>query len=319
MSWTSIFPFLSDDLIEEYSTEVSPEELAQLESWFAVSSVHNRQKAKANIVSVSLFWKHVSAADPELPVPNRHRLLRASRLGLVRRFAPFETYVEPLLIHGSSLTKSHPDVCFRVYLANDLFFLLDDLVQAGYEVHLMETSSIRYCPGGFWRFLPLAERQKKVTVMDSDRISRAPEEIARTRAMDESGLGLWRVPGYYNSDAKSHVRYRPILGGHFGAKGGQPIVEWLFAFIWHCRRGSMPLVVDLPGCGAKPLVTNFWPSYGVDEWWLLAIYPRLARRGVLTFVPTDSRSLLLPLDIEFTTWINSRSEMVYFKAGGGCC
>ena len=43
-----------------------------------------------------------------------------------------------------------------------------------------------------------------------------------------------------------------------------------------------------------------------------------ARKGVLSFVPCNARSQLLPLDIEYVTWANPRSEVVYFSAGG-CC
>ena len=34
--------------------------------------------------------------------------------------------------------------------------------------------------------------------------------------------------------------------------------------------------------------------------------------GTLTFIPSDSRSLLLPIDIEYAMWANPQSEAVYF-------
>lgn len=319
MSWTDSFPCLTDDLIAEYEENVTPDELAEFEEWFGVSEVLNRQSQRKHVVSITLFWKHVNGDHPDMATPDRRRMMHARRLGLVKRFDPYETYVEPLLTFGKELTDTHPDVCFRVYLANDLAFLSEDLTEAGYEVRLMIGSSIRYCPGGFWRFLALGKAGKLVTVIDSDRIRFAAGEIARTRAMAESGLGLWRVPGYYNAEIRATVRYRPLLGGHFGAKSGLPVRKWIESFIWHTRRGSMPNTAEIPGCGTKPIHATVWPSYGFDEWWQLAVYPRLARRGVLTFVPTDARSLILPLDIEFATWVHPRSEVVYFHAGGGCC
>lgn len=45
---------------------------------------------------------------------------------------------------------------------------------------------------------------------------------------------------------------------------------------------------------------------------LAGLYPRMAPRGTLTFVPSDAQSTLLPLDIEYVTWANRRSELVYF-------
>lgn len=319
MSWTEAFPFLTDDLISEYEEQATETEKAEFEEWFGVRKIVNRQPSKKHVVSITLFWKHVNADHPELSLPSRHRLLHARRLGLIKRFDAYETYVEPLLLHGPCLTRDYPEVCFRIYLASDLEFLVPDLVAAGYEVCLMKSSSVRYCPGGFWRFLALGDRGKLVTVMDSDRIRHAPEEMARTRAMQASGLSVWRVPGYYNSEVKGTVRYRPMLGGHFGARSGMPVRKWIEAFIWHTLRGSMPNMAEIPGCGPTPIHCTTWPSYGFDEWWQLAIYPRLVPRGVLTFIPTDARSQLMPLDIEFTTWGHPRSEVVYFRAGGGCC
>ncbi|MBK1834842.1 hypothetical protein [Roseibacillus ishigakijimensis] len=319
MSWTQIFPYLTDDQLEEYEQEVTTGERAEFEEMLGVSKVYNRQRGRRHIVTMTLFWKNVNADQPDLVTPTWQRLTQARRWGLVRRFDPYESYVEPLLLHGPALTRKHPEVCFRVYLAADLDFLIAPLTEAGFEVQHMKSSSQRYCPGGFWRFLALAERGKLITVMDTDRIRFAEEELARTHAMHESELSLWRVPGYYNAPIRENVAYRPLLGGHMGARGGVAIRQWMEAFIWHNRRGTMPKLVELPGCRPVPVKANQWPNYGFDEWWQLAIYPRLAARGVLTFVPTDARSQILPLDIEFTTWINSKSEMVYFQAGGACC
>jgi hypothetical protein len=64
-----------------------------------------------------------------------------------------------------------------------------------------------------------------------------------------------------------------------------------------------------------------WPDYGFDEWFLqVALYPRAAFEGLLTFVPASAKSQLLPLDIEYTMWANPASEIQYFGwADGGCC
>lgn len=177
----------------------------------------------------------------------------------------------------------------------------------------MKSPSLRYCPGGFWRFLALEEPGALVTVIDADRIARVSNEIYRTRAMADLGLGLWRVPGYYNADLSSHVRYRPILGGHFGARGGLPVRELIEAFVWHSARGTLRKTANIPGVGERPIQFADWPGYGFDEWFLLAaLYPRLAAEGVLTFIPADARSLLLPADLEYATWANPRSDSVYF-------
>ncbi|WP_367873809.1 hypothetical protein [Luteolibacter sp. Populi] len=148
-----------------------------------------------------MFWKHVNGEDAELPQPTRESLVDARRMGLVRRFAPWDSYVAPLHEHTPGAIAKHPGVIFRIYLASDLDFLIDELVELGWEVHVMKSPSIRYCPGGFWRFLAL-EDDVLVTVIDTDRMDEVSHEIARTEEMHRAGLGLWRVPGYYNADFK---------------------------------------------------------------------------------------------------------------------
>ena len=251
MSWTDIFPVLSQEMVEEYRAGVTVEERAQYEEWLGVERVlpavrgdgsvagsnvagsnvagsegalgKRRHGGTRHIVSATLFWKHVMGVDPELPVPTRERVVMAKRLGLVKRFSPWESYIEPLVRYSPQAMARHPEVTFRLYLARDLDFLIPDLTALGWEVHLMKSASLRYCPGGFWRFLALEDRRANVTVIDTDRMNEVDGEIARTQMMEQMGLGLWRVPGYYgvdNDQAMDRVRYRPLLGGHFGGRGG---------------------------------------------------------------------------------------------------
>jgi hypothetical protein len=328
MSWTDIFPVLEEEMITAYQEGVSEEERADFEEWFGVKMIKERGRLAQcrefdagetptllgkHIVSATLFWKHVNDGDPDLPVPTREKLVDARRMGLVKRFDPWSSYIEPLFAHSAAAMARHPDVTFRLYLATDLEFLIPELNALGWEVFLMKSPSLRYCPGGFWRFLALEEDGVLVTVIDTDRMNEVSHEISRTESMAEAGLGLWRVPGYYNSDLREQVRYRPILGGHFGARGGVAIRELIEAFIWHWRRGTLTLTANIPGIGTRPIQFSKWPNYGFDEWWqLAALYPRLAQKGTLTFIPSDARSLLLPADIEYAQWANPKSECVYF-------
>jgi hypothetical protein len=315
-------------MINAFAEGVSEAERAEFEEWFGVEKVHPpsrgtgektaprraEERSGRHIVSATLFWKHVNGEDPELPRPTRELLVDAKRLGLVKRFSPWDSYIDPLLLHSTEAMKRHPDVEFRLYLAADLDFLVPELTEMGWEVHLMKSPSLRYCPGGFWRFLALEEPGALVTVIDTDRMGEVSGEIARTELMAEMGLGLWRVPGYYNAPITKEVRYRPILGGHFGGRGGlMPVRELIEAFVWHGKHGSLPLVAKIPGRGEVPMKFSKWPDYGFDEWFQLAgMYPRFAPHGTLSFIPLDARSVLLPVDIEYVTWANPRSELVYF-------
>lgn len=86
-----------------------------------------------------------------------------------------------------------------------------------------------------------------------------------------------------------------------------------FTFNKHWRHGSLRQTAQIPGLGERPIQFREWPNYGFDEWFqLVALYPRLVPGGTLTFIPTDARSLLLPIDVEYATWANPRSECVYF-------
>jgi hypothetical protein len=70
--------------------------------------------------------------------------------------------------------------------------------------------------------------------------------------------------------------------------------------------------VHVPAKGILPLQFSQWPGYGLDEiFQLVALYPRLVSGGVLTFIPSDARSLFLPADIEYATKGSTRSEIVY--------
>ena len=159
MSWTTVFPVLTDEMVGQFETEATEAERAELDGWFSVARVINPQPLTRHIVSTSLFWKNPRKDDPDLPSLDRKALKHAKRRGLVRRFDPWPHYVEPLLAGARQILESRSDVVFRVYLAADLDFLVKDLVKAGCEVRLMKSSSVRHNPGAMWRFLALEEKQ----------------------------------------------------------------------------------------------------------------------------------------------------------------
>jgi hypothetical protein len=317
MSWTNIFPVMDDHMLESYEQQVFPEKKVEYEELLGIQKILTSKRfvqdsGVRHYLSVALFWKNVNAADPELPRPNKDLMVNAKRYGLVKRFSPWESYVQPLLWHSAQVMERFPEVTFRIYLAADLEFLVPELLELGWEICLMKSNSIRYCPGGFWRFLALEEPNAIVTIVDSDRLGEADNDIIRTRSMHEMNLGLWRVPGYYNTDLTKQVRYRPILGGHFGASGGHPMRKLIEAFLWHSENNTLSKTCQVPRLGERPIQFTKWPDYGFDEWFqLVALYPRLVTGGTLTFIPHDARSLLLPIDLEYVTWANPRSEAIY--------
>ena len=79
-------------------------------------------------------------------------------------------------------------------------------------------------------------------------------------AMEEEGMHLWRVPGCYNSPLHERVRYRPILGGHSGTLGPEPVRETIKAFVWHWKQGSLPLTANTPQRECSPSFRPCLPS-----------------------------------------------------------
>ena len=66
MSWTSAFPVLTDEMIDQFQVEATKEEQIELDQWFSIKKVINPQPAIRHVVSTSLFWKNPKQEDPEL-------------------------------------------------------------------------------------------------------------------------------------------------------------------------------------------------------------------------------------------------------------
>ncbi len=317
MSWTQVFPVLTDELVSEYQQAATKEERREAKEWFRVERIINAQDMP-HVVPFALYNRPLRKHLPDFPAPTPKNLRKMTDTagGTVPSFHKHQ--VLPMIKGAKALRKERPDVVVRVYLAKDLEFLADDLVEAGCEVCVMAHSSLRHSPGALWRFLPLAEKGRVVTLSDPTYSKRVISDIGRTDAMLQAGLGVWRVP-YLGSRMSD---YRPIARAQFGATSGFPIQRLVEALIWHTKKKSIAKTCTPPGgCGPMPIAETSWPDIGFDEWFLLAaLYPRVARKGVLTFANAGATSLILPLDIEYATWANPRSEVVYFgEAAKGCC
>lgn len=317
MSWSEYFPVFEDFQVSDYEQVAAVAERSELDDWCAVDRRINERPARHR-VAASLFWKNLRAEEGDLTVASREQMMNADKLGLISRHAPWEHYVTPLLKGAALLREARPEVVLRVYLAADLEFLVEDLVAAGCEVFLMMSSSIRHNPGAMWRFLALEAPDEWITVIDADRGEDIVFDVERSEQAMAAGLGMWRVPYFFDNHRHKHHPgyYRPINACQFGARGGQPVELLMKAFIWHNLRGTMRTTWQEPGerRGEEPqaMATTTWPSYGFDEWFLLAVmYPRWAFDGVLTFFHWRQPELSFchALDVEYVTWANPASEV----------
>jgi hypothetical protein len=199
--------------------------------------------------------------------------------------------------------------------------LVDDLVAVGCEVMVMKGSSLRHNPGAMWRFLAFEEEGRQITITDSDHAPEVLHNIERTGQTLAAGHGLWRAPYVLDGGGPDNDPgfYRPINACQFGGTGGFPVGVLMKAMVWHTLRGTMPNQCRIGGRGEPESFTAIfgsdWPSYGFDEWFLLAaLYPRMAMNAVLTFIPWNERPAnhWLALDVEYATWANPQSEILYF-------
>ena len=266
------------------------------------------------MVAASLFWKNTKAEEPELPALSRDLMKNALQLGLVRRFEPWDHYVQPLLDGAEKLAITRPEVIFRVYLAANLEFLVPDLLERNCEVYLMKGSSIRHNPGAMWRFLAL-EHDGLVTITDSDRAGDVAHDIERTELVVQHGLGHWRVPYTWGDDEHDCTHYRTIMACQFGSSCEMPAARLMRAMLWHTERGSLPTSCRVAGEVRREAFGGNWPDYGFDEWFLnVAVYPRIVLSGVVTLLWNDRRlNHWFALDIEYVTWANPKSEILYYE------
>ncbi len=247
MSWSEVFPVLTDEHVDAFEAKVTAKERKQFAEWFTVKEIINPREV-THIVSTSLFWKNIRASQPQIVIKNRAMVMNAKHSGKLLRFDPWEHYVDPLLRGAHWLHKRRKDAAFRVYLAADLEFLVPDLVAVGCEVRLMKSSSIAHNPGAMWRMLALEEEGKLVTIVDADRAARPEADMARTDEARRLRLGWWRVPVWGELNEIGNVGYRPMLGCQIGANQSLPIRQIMHALIWHTQHQTIRTDCYVPCC-----------------------------------------------------------------------
>ncbi|MEI7912109.1 MAG: hypothetical protein WCK77_20950 [Verrucomicrobiota bacterium] len=86
MSWTDVFPVLTDEQVADYQLNATFEDTELLDGCCDVARVVNPQAGK-HLVVASLFWKNARKEEGELPPITRQLMMDAAQLGLVSRFA----------------------------------------------------------------------------------------------------------------------------------------------------------------------------------------------------------------------------------------
>jgi hypothetical protein len=308
VSWTDIYPLLTDEMLDVYQAEATAEEKDKMNEWFSVAEVFNRQQSE-HLVVTSIF------KDPnQLGKPASEVIEEEADPDGKGWTAWFD--FQQLLTGAGALRALKPGVVLRVYLAADRADLVEQLVRAGCEVFLMKGSSPMINPASMWRFLALEEKGRWITFTHGQFGHDMIHDVERTEHVMATSLGFWRAP-HVTGDKSIRLEarsYRPIHADHFGAKGGLAARPLMEALVWHCLRGTMPVTCsDEDGSRNYPLEGSEWPTDGFDEWFLLSVlYPRVAFEGVLTFLIWQRKTLSYwyALDIEYVTWANAASEVL---------
>ena len=316
MGWADVFPILDDRMVARYEAMASAADKTRLRALYAVEEVFGKRRCD-HIASISLFWKPMRKADPDYPRPTRRLMRNPAAHGLSTRFKnPWACYVEPIFRAAKLVRENHPGVTLRVYLARDLSFLTNELIDAGCEVFLMQSPSIRACPGMIWRFLAM-EEGKLATMVDSDIADSLASHLDRTQLMADGGLKYWRTP-YQPALGEPNFGdpgwYRTSVGTHSGSSVKLEISLLAEALLWNLEHGYLPNYCTVES-RKIPIWGGQWPDYGFDEFFLnAAVYPRIVREGVLTFINQDEarHNHWLALDIEHCLKANATSEIVFW-------
>lgn len=315
MSWTQVFSVLSDEHVSGYNEYAAPEEKERLRSLFSGSRV-DTVDSTMNLICLTL--------SPQLQ--GQEELLPPwSCGGENEEVAPVVPLPEPLdpeeflpFIREAvlSLAADHPDTMLRIYLDPSWQAIASKLVDGGCEVVLMDRPSDGPNPAALWRYLALEEEGRAITFMSLESLPLIGGFMERTKALQESGLKVWRVP----MDRRRN--YRPINPDNFACLQAYPTLELLCAYSWFmCNPlAKIPLPSEDRFLEMEPSSAcerqASWIRPDLDEFFLLAVlYPRVAFDGMLTLVEADDQhSRWLILDTEYATWANPSNETIFVVA-----
>jgi hypothetical protein len=309
MSWNDIFPVL----------EIQNSDIAQASAAaeiFKISSIIN-SKESFHIAVTSLYCGERCAFNPTGDTAEEHSELMTRHLGCWGR-----SNWRNIEFGARDLKQNSIDVTIRVYLDRHLKCLIPALLRLDCEIYLMDKSSRGCCAGSMWRYLALEESSKVFTIVDADNFRSVRQQVNRTIATTDVTMHAWRIPRI-SSETFSYEapkKYRPVKSTCFGSSGGYPVIQLLDAAIKAQESNDAPTTDKSSSLVNGPKELR-WPRNEFDEWFLLmAIYPRMAQRGMLTFIPEVDAPFcsLLLLDIVYATWANSNSEIIFVprdKAG----
>lgn len=311
MSWSQAFTILTEEHISDYHNYASLEEKGRIESLFSGHRMDSQDSEK-NLICLTLSPHLLKAGSFAYPFStNRVRAKATLPIPDSEPLNPNE-FVSVILKAALSLAVSHPKTVLRIYLDPAWKDLAGRLVEGKCQVFLMDHASDGPNPAQLWRYLALEEHGKSVTFIGIESLSNIDKYMERTKALEESGLKVWRMP----MDRRRN--YRPINPDCFASVQSYPARELLYAYTWYVRHPTTPLSSNQKG--AMPLAPSSacekqasWDRGDLEEFFLLsAFYPRASFDGILTLIdPDDQHSRWMILDTEYVMWANPASETLF--------
>lgn len=292
-------PLRPDYLYDLY--DAYPEKQERLDSYFKVAQVHNLQPGnKKRVISYSLFMKyaHQEWGEPLVDPETIHKVDDR-----YHNMSWYDRYAAPLISNLSKVNDYYPGWTIRIYLAKDLAFLYEDVFShfPGVEVFIMESSSIAYAPGGFWRFLVFDDPNVSYAMVKDADDHFQSEGFFFTWFNDSATKGWFRLRdwgGYQkfeNFPYTSMINYHPIVGCGFGWKRDEKtqiqMEKAIKGFIIHREQylDEPRYYKDMVYPGHPYGFGNFFPNYGIDERFLArVIYYLAADVGQLATIPHEA-------------------------------
>lgn len=305
MSWSDYYPIFTDEMVQAYESECPEREISLVRKFFEIDRIINSQ-AQSHIVALSLAGVppgvppealnlYSELEDPEMIIGNWKSALRDK-----------QRYFE-------DLKNSHPDTVVRIYLAAHLDSLIPMFTDAGFEIHLMTSDADCFGLSKLWPLLALNDGDHLVTLTTLDGLKSVVTDVTRTKATSEAGLQIWRTP-FGSSFSKPVPTYFPISSGSFGSTQGLPIKLLLESFLWHSMKETLPMEIVFPGAGSRRIDEADWRHKNYNEWFAaLAIYPRAACGGTLTFLLIRDHPPLTCVDLEYVSWANPESQVIFLN------
>lgn len=283
--YRALVPFLEPD--PNFDVEASP----HLEHFLFTPL---REQDGDHLLISSMFCKEADDDKPPYPKITRDFCEHPERYGVKCRKPPM-SYVKPYLENAKAIRRRNKGVDVGIFLAADMDWLADELLDAGVRVFQCHHSSTCHNVGATWRILGSDMRNYTfISQFDSEDVENhegVDAFIRKTKLLPQVGCAVWGSPAGWDKDAEGLSVFRAAQCGRVGFHS--PSLEGLVFYPrilqFFDQFESLPKTCNHPKWGQLPLFGYYNKyRYGGDESVMQStiIYDILhAGRGMAMTVP----------------------------------